>query len=143
MRDFTAQIAMVVSILSFGAAAAAWWVSREKLRLDLYNRRFDVYLKTLDFWYALSRWKPTDKEILSCNLVDSPELSDSQIAFIKASRESQFLFDDSSGMGPQRLIYFYKVQDRHLVMKDGVIETIRTGEARFRAAGPSAYNGHT
>lgn len=42
-----------------------------------------------------------------------------------------------------RFGYLYQVQDCHLVMKDGIVETIRTGEARFRTGGPPEYNGHT
>jgi hypothetical protein len=98
MSNALPWIALVVSILSAAFAGSAWWISREKLRLDLYDRRFGVYLRTLDFWYALSDWKPTDNERHSTTLQDSPELRTAQIAFIKASREAQFLFDDASGI---------------------------------------------
>ena len=87
-----------VSVVSACIAGAAWWTSREKLRLDLYNRRFETYSRTLDFYYALSDWTPTELEKASTSLQDSRELSKTQRAFIKASREAQFLFDDGSGI---------------------------------------------
>lgn len=90
--------ALVVSIISAVFAGCTWWISREKLRLDLYRRRFDVYLKTLDYWQELSVWNPTQKEIELTNLSDSPELRIYQKNFIKAHREAQFLFDDESGI---------------------------------------------
>jgi hypothetical protein len=98
MNSNATWIALAVSILSAIFAGAAWWISREKLRLDLYNRRFDIYLKTLDFWHALSTWNPTQNEKDSTDLQDSRELWDYQRAFIKASREAQFLFEDESGI---------------------------------------------
>jgi Ser/Thr protein kinase RdoA (MazF antagonist) len=89
-------LALVVSVASAFFAGAASWISREKLRLDLYNRRFDIYSRTLDFYHALSDWRPTDAETVNSSLQDSPELKRLQRAFIKASREAQFLFDDDS-----------------------------------------------
>jgi hypothetical protein len=77
---------------------AAWWTSREKLRLDLYNRRFDIYSRALDFYHALTKWTPTELEKTTTSLQDSPELEKTQRAFIKASREAQFLFDDKDGV---------------------------------------------
>jgi hypothetical protein len=52
----------------------------------------------LDFWHALSEWNPTQQEKDSTGMQDSKELRDYQRAFIKASREAQFLFDDESGI---------------------------------------------
>ncbi len=61
-----------------------WVTAREKLRLDLYNRRFDVYLSALDFMQSLMMWAdiPPDQRM--------PKL----IQFIRAMRESRFLFAD-------------------------------------------------
>ena len=74
MSDALPWISFAVSVFSVSIAGSAWWVSREKLRLDLYNRRFDIYLRTLDFWHALGDWKPTDQEKKFTTLQDSPEL---------------------------------------------------------------------
>ncbi|MGA6950962.1 MAG: hypothetical protein WBP98_06385 [Candidatus Sulfotelmatobacter sp.] len=35
-------VAVVISVVSVSIAFAVWRTSREKLRLDLYNRRFDT-----------------------------------------------------------------------------------------------------
>lgn len=94
-------IALAVSGLSVCFAGLAFWTSREKLRLDLYNRRFDVYSRTLDFYHALLGWAPTQSEKGTASLQDSPELIATQKAFIKASREAQFLFKDGSGIKTQ------------------------------------------
>jgi hypothetical protein len=74
-------------------AVFAWYisfiqskVSREKLRLDLYNKRFGVYEAALDFNIALSKY--------SGHLDEQFKLK--HIAFIKATREAQFLFSQDS-----------------------------------------------
>jgi len=98
MGNVVPLFALTVSVASACLASAAWWTSREKLRLDLYNRRFDVYSRTLDFYHSLHEWTPTDLEKASTSLQDSAELRKTQRAFIKASREAQFLFADASGI---------------------------------------------
>jgi len=98
MSNAVPLFALTVSVASACLAGAAWWTSREKLRLDLYNRRFDVYSRTLDFYHSLQLWTPTDLEKASTSLQDSAELRKTQRAFIKASREAQFLFSDASGI---------------------------------------------
>ncbi len=94
-------IALAISVLSVCFTALATWTSREKLRFDLYNRRFDVYGRTLDFYHALLGWEPTQLEKNTTSLQDSPDLRAAQKAFIKASREAQFLFKDDSGIKTQ------------------------------------------
>src|SRR5437764_13744295 len=100
MSNAVQWLALSTSILSVGVAGAAWWLSREKLRLDLYNRRFDVYNRTLDFYHAL----PDEAEFHAPD-VAVPEIErhrfmegfkEKQRNFIKASREARFLFDDAS-----------------------------------------------
>ena len=90
--------ALLISVVSLSVAGAAWWTNREKLRLDLYNRRFDIYSHTLDFVHAIELWQPTESEKASASLQDSLEMQRIQKAFVKASREAQFLFDDDSGV---------------------------------------------
>jgi hypothetical protein len=99
--NIVSLLAVGVAVASACFAGAAWWTSRERLRLDLYNRRFDVYSRTLDFYHALSEWKPTDMEKATISLRDSAELRTTQRAFIKASREAGFLFDETSGIQKQ------------------------------------------
>jgi len=90
--------AVVISVVSACVAFAAWRTSREKLRLDLYNRRFDIYSRTLDLLHVLETWQPSELEKNSASLQQSPDLEKAQRAFVKASREAQFLFDDASGI---------------------------------------------
>lgn len=99
MIDAAPWVAIAVSVASVFFTGFAWRTTHQKLRLDLYNKRFDVYSRTLDFYHALSEWgRPTDSEMASTSLQDSPELRAAQKAFIKASREAGFLFDKDSGI---------------------------------------------
>ena len=63
-------------------------ISRDKLRLDLYNRRFDIYEKTLLFYQSITNYDGSEHEPFSSKHRD----------FIKAMKESQFLFDPKSGI---------------------------------------------
>lgn len=77
-----ATIVIAIYVASIGTFQ--WFTARDKLRLDLYNRRFDVYLAALDFMQALMVWSS----------VPDTERLPKRIAFIRASRESRFLFAD-------------------------------------------------
>lgn len=86
----------VTAILPLCIAAYAVWVAtwqsktnREKLRLDLYGRRFHIYEATLTFYQCLM--EPNE------NLSTTEFLSQHR-DFIKSCRESRFLFDSSSGI---------------------------------------------
>lgn len=79
-----------VSILAVVVAFFALWVSADKLRLDLYNKRFDIYLRTLKFQEALLR-KPKEDGTVAALQAD----------FMIASRESKFLFGPESGVYDQ------------------------------------------
>ena len=87
-------VALAPSIITAVIAAFVAWVAyqqwrtnTEKLRLDLYNRRFDVYAQTLAFYQALIIYDPS---------ADEDSFRKIRADFIKACRESQFLFDKSS-----------------------------------------------
>lgn len=80
-------ITFIFSIVAAGFTYVQWQVNKSKLRLDLYNRRFDVYLKTLDYYLAYMHRKPDD----SYEYLDK-----CAIAFIKVYRESLFLFGEES-----------------------------------------------
>ncbi len=77
----------IVSFLAFVVAFFALWVSADKLRLDLYNKRFDIYLRTLKFQQALFRTGKDDGTFAAL-----------QTDFMIASRESIFLFSPKSGV---------------------------------------------
>ena len=92
---------------------------------------------------------PDETLTLTAELSPSPTMTQAQIDAVQNEKEFLYAFgivkyrDVYGDPHETRFGYLYKVQDRHLVMKDGAIETIRTGEARFRIGGPSTYNGHT
>jgi hypothetical protein len=78
----TAAVAIIVALIAY----QQWRTAQERLRLDLYNRRFEIYSKVLDFYQELLIWQ------------GRPEQVALQIPFIKAFRESRFLFPKKSGV---------------------------------------------
>jgi hypothetical protein len=89
-------VSYMSAILSACVATMALWVaSRQsktnmaKLRLDLYDKRFAIYETTLSFYQALGG----EPKALQTEAFTSVHRS-----FSKAHRESQFLFDDDSGV---------------------------------------------
>lgn len=97
-------VPLMISLIALAFTGAGWWINREKLRLDLYNRRFEIYCRVLDLLFAFENWNPTGAETTACSLQDSPELDRALKAFTKAYRESQFLFDEKSGVHRQRRV---------------------------------------
>jgi hypothetical protein len=63
-----------------------WKTNQEKLRFDLYDRRFEIYLAVLNFYQALVLWEGTEAQIAL------------QMPFLRAYRESMFLFPPESGV---------------------------------------------
>ena len=88
--DFLIKITpIVISLCVLLVALHQSKISKEKVRLDLYNRRFDIYSRTLGFFQALLSYdasKPKDNFLLLHN------------DFVKSYKESQFLFDKDSGI---------------------------------------------
>jgi hypothetical protein len=62
-----------------------------KIQLDLFNKRFDIYRRTLAFFQIVHYFDPskTSKE-------ERSEYNSLEKDFLRAHRESQFLFDDKS-----------------------------------------------
>lgn len=81
--SITALIAAFVAWVAY----QQWRTNTEKLRLDLYNRRFDVYAQTLAFYQALVIYDPA---------FNGDDFRRVRADFIKACRESRFLFDKES-----------------------------------------------
>jgi len=75
-----------VCITAFGAWIAwqQFRTNRDKLRLDLYQRRFHVYEATLSFYQALLG-SPEDLKMQEFDVLHKE--------FIKSCREAKFLFD--------------------------------------------------
>ena len=80
---------VLISALVAWIARQQWRTNREKLRLDLYERRFAVYESTLAFYQAL---------IGGGEPIPSESFSAVQKSFVKSYRESQFLFKPDSGI---------------------------------------------
>ena len=92
---------------------------------------------------------PNEVNTISVELSPIPTMTQAHIEAVQNGKEFLYAFgivkyrDVYGEPHETRFGYFYHAQDRHLIMKDGGIETIRTGEAGFRRRGSSAYNGHT
>lgn len=80
----TLTVAAFVAVMHFRQAKTA----REKLRLDLYNKRFAIYESALNFYQQLEGYELSEKKAFSSV----------HRAFIKCMRESKFLFDRQSGI---------------------------------------------
>jgi hypothetical protein len=81
------HITTIMSGIALVISAFAFFVASEKLRLDLYNKRFEVYQRTVKFYMAMFA-EDKDPEALALLRRD----------FIIASREAQFLFSPKSGV---------------------------------------------
>jgi hypothetical protein len=77
---------IIASVVAF-ATIGQLFVNRSKLRLDLYNRRFEIYRKTLDFYQIVQDYDPS-----KATKDDRIKYNGRQLDFIKSHRESQFLF---------------------------------------------------
>lgn len=75
-------IAAVVAVVAF----LQYRLAREKLRLDLYNRRYEIYRSIFDFYHVLIGWKGTEADKAQ------------QAKFFQAYQESKFLFSEKSGI---------------------------------------------
>ena len=80
---------VVISLLVAWIAFRQWRLNEEKLRSDMYAKRFSVYENTLRFYYALM-WD-TDKTPVE-------ELISVQVKFLTSWRESAFLFSKDVGV---------------------------------------------
>ena len=76
----TASIAFIVAIISF----RQWKTAHEKLRLDLYARRLELYLTVLDVEDCLPTWTGTEEELAVLR------------SFKRAKREARFMFPPDS-----------------------------------------------
>lgn len=77
--------AVLVSIATFSVAYSQMKIASAKIKLDLYNKRFNVYLSALD--YCQATWNEPHEKI-----------KERGNQFTKSYRESQFLFETSDGV---------------------------------------------
>jgi hypothetical protein len=111
MSDTVSWTAVALSIASASIATVAAWTNREKLRLDLYDRRFSIYVRAADLRYQLTSWDPT-KEL-------HPKLKEALECFRTASMEGQFLFSQQSGV--QELLEKLSEDAFHIVNWSGFL----------------------
>lgn len=78
-------IALVISLCSFWVAFVQMRIASAKTKLDLYNKRFSIYVTALEYYQ--STWHDPHEKI---------EIEARK--FTKAFRESLFLFDKNSGI---------------------------------------------
>lgn len=96
MTNIQPEVAIILSIasicISLIVAITTWLqakINRNKLRLDLYNKRFEIYSNTLEFFQALiSHAYEHSKE--DFNILHNK--------YIKSYRESLFLFNQNDGI---------------------------------------------
>ena len=84
----TQLLTSFIALIAVYIAYQQWETNRQKLRLDLYQKRFAVYENVLAFYHILYAGDHvTDKERFAI-----------ENNFIKSCRESQFLFCDKDGI---------------------------------------------
>lgn len=86
LQAITAGATITVAVYVARISRRQWWTNQEKLRLDLYNKRFEIYTRVLDFYQAIVMWEASAEQIQL------------QYPFLKAFRESRFLFPKDSGV---------------------------------------------
>jgi hypothetical protein len=94
---------LCVAIIVAGITWGQYMVNARKLRLDLYNRRFEIYSKSLNYYQKVLFIPnhPKDDATAEENAAAQgawDQFNVLQKEFIKAFRESQFLFSAKSGV---------------------------------------------
>lgn len=80
----TLIVSVVTLISTFSVAYAQMKIASAKIKLDLYNKRFAVYISALEYYQAT--W------------YESPDrMKEKGNQFVKFYRESKFLFEPSDG----------------------------------------------
>lgn len=105
MNSVIAWIAIAISVVSASISLAAYWTNRERFRLELYDRRFEIYGRAHDLYSLVLKWVPTAYEMEHGTLSQSPDLDAMLKAFAKSSTEGQFLFSAESDV-PELLQVF-------------------------------------
>lgn len=83
-------ISVAALVVSVGVGVIAYWQYRNanaKLKLDLYEKRFGVYVSVLDFFQSCTR-----------DQADVKMIEEKYFVFIKSYRESKFLFAKRDGI---------------------------------------------
>jgi hypothetical protein len=67
LKDFAGPFAAVVAgsaavFVTYRLGKEQARIAREKLRLDLYDRRWKIFTSVFDFYYVMIAWKGTDEQ---------------------------------------------------------------------------------
>jgi hypothetical protein len=84
MSTWIAIVTTLVAIWVAWINYFQWKTNREKLRLDLYEKRFQIYLRVLAFFQQIIVWEDREDQVAL------------QEPFFAAFRESQFMFPSKS-----------------------------------------------
>ena len=79
----------LISALALIVATFSFVVASERFRLDLYNKRYDIYVRTIKFYWVLLRSEEAVAHLGNFEQVRAD--------FILAVRESRFLFPPKIG----------------------------------------------
>ncbi|HTO62537.1 MAG TPA: hypothetical protein VMM15_14910, partial [Bradyrhizobium sp.] len=90
VQTLAAIIAATVSTVAVCVTGYFAWHQREltkaKLRLDLYDRRFKIFTSIFDFYEAMIAWRGTAEQV------------ETRTHFFRAYQEAGFLFSKDSGI---------------------------------------------
>jgi hypothetical protein len=84
MSTWTGVVTTVVAICVAEISFLQWRTNREKLRFDLYEKRFQIYLRVLAFSQQILVWDNREDQVA----LEEP--------FFAAYRESKFMFPPES-----------------------------------------------
>ncbi|WP_279499514.1 hypothetical protein [Aeromonas veronii] len=87
--EYMSLAILLVSICTLLVSFSQMRIASAKTRLDLYNKRFSIYLVALDYYQSL--WQEFSEDSVK-------DINLKYAAFVKAYREAQFLFDTDSGI---------------------------------------------
>jgi hypothetical protein len=82
----TSVAASIIAVCALVLTFRSWQDNRDKIRLDLFDRRFAIYQRVLSFYQELIVWQDRDDQ----KALIQP--------FIEASREALFIFPRKSGV---------------------------------------------
>ena len=91
LKDFAGPVATVIAAIAALSVTAyfAWHqkkIAEQKLRYDLFDRRFAIFNSIFDFYEAMISWQGTPEQLLA------------RTRFFRAYQESGFLFKKESGI---------------------------------------------
>jgi hypothetical protein len=115
--SITALIALAVGVVAY----QQWRIARDKLRFDIYQRRFTIFSNTLDFYskVVFGDWKD-----------DTSESTLTHVRFFTSLHEAAFLFDPKDGVFT--ILNQLSLKAFHIIqMKKGILTSEMIGPELF------------